>query len=203
MIRGKYSQSGEEFSIVHILSKITNGENFLVDLGAGDGYSLSNSRFLLENGYSGILIDGNNRSNHEVHQCWITSSNICSLLSKYGCPIDFDLLSIDLDGNDLYILEAIVKQYHPRLIVAEFNAEIDGSFVIEYNDQHVWAQDDYFGFTFKAAEKWAERHEYFIAHQIDNVNLFMIRSDLKEAYFKISYGQTHRFKPSGKKLKHY
>ena len=45
------------------------------------------------------------------------------LLRPHSIPVDFDLLSIDIDGNDYYVWEAI-EAYRPRLVLVEYNPTI-------------------------------------------------------------------------------
>jgi hypothetical protein len=82
---------------------------------------LSNTRHLIERGFTHLLIDGDNRGNEEVKEHFILENNILEILEKYDTPYWFDLLCIDIDGNDLYILEKILSKYKPSLIVAEYN----------------------------------------------------------------------------------
>jgi hypothetical protein len=44
-----------------------------------------------------------------------------SILSATPIPVDFDLLSIDIDGNDWHVWNA-VKVYKPRIVIVEFNS---------------------------------------------------------------------------------
>lgn len=208
----RYSQCNEEAYIAHFLSKIPEKfkTKFLVDLGAGDGFSLSNSRYFLEQGYKGILIDGNNHGRHDVHEHFITKENICDLLKQYECPESFDLLSIDLDGNDLYIMEAILQQYKPLLIVAEFNPihEAEKSVAIQYDPNHTWGDDDYYGFSFAAGQKMAHKNGYTVFFQNDNLNMYFMRNDAlieslelghdEEMTIEVPYEITHGHKASTK-----
>jgi hypothetical protein len=118
----KYSQNNEEGYIRHILATIGDGK-FLVDLGAKDGFNQSNTRYFVEKGYQGLLIDSDDMAGEskEVRRHKIFSGNIIPLLRTYKCPKSFDLLSIDLDGTDYWVLKMILKNYSPKLIVAEFN----------------------------------------------------------------------------------
>ena len=51
------------------------------------------------------------------------ATTLDALLSKTDAPIDFDFLSIDIDGNDYHILKSLQK-YRPKLICIEFNPTI-------------------------------------------------------------------------------
>jgi len=195
-----YSQNGEEAIIDNILSKCGKSTKFIVELGAGDGYHLSNSRQFIERGWEAILIDADNRGSKDVKQHKITKENINELLSKYNCPKEFDFLSIDLDGNDYWILEEVLKEYSPKLIIAEFNASLpsDESKAIKYDPEFIWEGDNYFGFTLKAGMKLAENFGYKPILQHADMNLFMLRNDYAQRYnYKISmYNKSDYFKKS-------
>ena len=75
----KYSQANEEGYIAHILKNIPS-QNFesidIVELGAWDGFHLSNTRYFIEQGYNALLIDGNNHGNAEVKEHFITKEKV-------------------------------------------------------------------------------------------------------------------------------
>jgi hypothetical protein len=179
-----YSQNGEEFVIEALLMKDISPSKFLVELGAGDGYHLSNSRYFIEKGWKGILIDADNRGNSDVKQHKITRENINSLLKTYQCPKEFDFLSVDLDGNDYWIIEEILQRYSPKLIVAEFNAsfESDCSKTIKYDSEFIWQGDNYFGFTLEAGRKLAQENGYTLMLQHADMNIFLLRNDYAKEF---------------------
>lgn len=208
----KYSQCGEEGYLEYILSNIPSEDrnNFLIDLGAGDGFSLSNSRYFIEKGFQCILIDGNNHDNEQVSEHFITADNIIDLLRSYFCPLRPDLLTIDLDGNDLYIMEQVASDYRPKVIVAEFNP-IWGEGVsksIKYNPDHRWNDDDFYGFSFAAGLKFAEKHNYTCVFQNDDLNMYFVDNEvlmkslgvnLMDLFIMIEpvrYKVTHNHRPS-------
>ena len=199
----KFSQAHEECYINHILKNIPSKNKFILELGAWDGYHLSNTRWFIDDlGYDALLIDGDNHGNEAVHEHFITKENITNLLSIYKCPKDFDFLCIDLDGNDIYILDEILEKYSPSLIVAEFNPifQPDESKAIEYNPNHQWENDNYYGFSFLAGIKMAEKHDYTCIFQNDNLNMYFLENQLLEGLtFQIpTYTQTHYHPNSSK-----
>jgi len=185
----KYSQSGEEAYIDFILSNLPTKGEHLVELGAWDGFHLSNTRFLIEMGYNHLLIDGDNRGNEEVKQHFILENNILDLLKQYNTPKEFDLLCVDIDGNDLYIIEKILTQYKPSLIVAEFNPiwQPHESMVIAYDENHRWNDDEYYGFSFLAGKKMAEKYGYVCVYQNDSLNMYFVREDMIDVVPNVSY----------------
>ncbi len=80
-----YAQYGEEIIFDWIFTHIGIKEKFLVDFGAGGlNMGLSNSRYLIENGWNGLLMDGNpSEKNDLIKKEFITAENIISLFDKY------------------------------------------------------------------------------------------------------------------------
>jgi len=174
----KYSQSGEEAYLDHILKNISVNKH-LVELGAWDGYHLSNTRYFIEQGYTSTLIDGDNKGNNEVHQSFITRENILETLEALKVPERFDLFCIDLDGNDYYILEEVLKKYKPSVIIAEFNPIFSASesYAITYDPNHTWGNDDYYGFSFKAGRWLAFENGYTCIFQNDSLNMYFVENE--------------------------
>lgn len=197
----KYSQSGEESYIQFILDQIPSKGKHLVEIGAWDGHHLSNTRYFIENGYTHLLIDGDNRGNDEVKQHFIMLENVNELLRTYQTPEEFDLLCVDIDGNDLYIIEKILTKYKPSLIVAEFNPiwEAHQSKTIAYNPSHTWSNDDYYGFSFLAGKKMAAKYGYTCVFENDSLNMYFVRDEYLEGIKpEVTYTQTFYHPRSGK-----
>lgn len=177
----KYSQAHEECYIEHILQNIPQANTkHIVELGAWDGYHLSNTRYFIEQGYTALLIDGDSHGNEEVKEHFITKENVLDILESYKTPTYFDLLCLDLDGNDIYILNRILQAHVPALIVCEFNPiwKYDESYAIRYNPTHTWGNDDFYGFSFQAGLKLAKKFGYTCIHQNDNLNMYLVKNEI-------------------------
>lgn len=185
-----YAQNCEgfylEYIFDHIPVQVSKEEQRFVDIGGGDGFYLSNTRHLGNLGWSGLVLDRENGID-------VNLENVNEIID-----IDFDLVSIDIDGNDFWILDKILQQQKPPVIIAEFNAMYTDSRAIRYNPDHVWQGDSYYGFTFKAGEKLAELHGYKVIFQIADMNLIMVRADLIEGLHvpEVTYKQNDYFKLS-------
>lgn len=178
---GAYSQFGEESLWDFIFSNIGVTNKYLVDFGAGGlGSQMSNSRSLIERGWTGLRMDGEPDPDTDIKKEFITKENIIDLFKKYNVPVEFDFLSIDIDGNDYWVLDELLTKYAPRLICAEFNGTIPKgvSKAIKYNPNHVWANNDYYGFSFEAGKKLGHKHDYTVIHQVNSTNMYFIRKDL-------------------------
>lgn len=136
--RNVTSQAGEDGIIEELLARLPESDRWCVEFGAWDGSVASNSASLVDSGYSAVLIEGDRRkwedlaaryqSNHAVEaMCamvgWEGANTLDNLLARTQIPHDFDLLSIDIDGNDFHVWAA-VEDYRPKVVVIEFNPTI-------------------------------------------------------------------------------
>ena len=201
----KYSQNGEEAVILETLAALGIEKGHLVDLGAGDGITMSNSRALLEKGWTGDLYDGDPKGAKDVKQLWITRD----LRDVWaGC----DFMNLDIDGNDAWILESWLMHGlpfidpGPSLIVCEINPifQRDEAKVMPYNEAHVWNNDTYYGMSLGACEKLAAQYGYTLMHLHAGINAFLLRNDHAKAHPElirpIEYRQKfdHKPHPAGK-----
>jgi hypothetical protein len=172
----KYSQTGEEGVLLSLFERIGTTNNYLVDFGAGDGFSLSNSQYLLEQGWTGLRMDGN--AGNDVKSEFITAENIVGLLDKYGVPIEFDLLCLDIDGNDYWVLKSLLSKYSPRAIVLEVNGclPVGIAQTVEYSPNFSYGGDDYYGASYLAFQRLCSG--YTIVYNQQNLNLFLVRNDV-------------------------
>lgn len=199
----KYAQNGEEAKIEYILNNIGNNK-YIVDLGAKDGYSLSNTRYFVENGYECLMIDSESEAGDtkEVRKHKLFSGNVIPLLKTYKCPKVFDMLDIDLDGTDYWILRKVLENYSPLLILAEFNASIAMGKAVTIPDESdfEWNGDNFFGFSFSAGQKLAEEFGYTIVHQENNMNLFLVKNEylFNVDVPEVKYEEVHYFKEDGR-----
>jgi hypothetical protein len=133
------SQYGEDGIIEKILSIINDNDKWCVEFGSWDGKNCSNTFNLITNkGYRGVLIEGNPRRFKDLVKTYEANKKVIPLnamvgfdrensldriLEKTDIPSNFDLLSIDIDGNDYHVWQA-VEDYKPKVVVIEFNPTI-------------------------------------------------------------------------------
>jgi hypothetical protein len=133
-----YSQGGEDGLLEYILSKLPHRDKFLVEFGAWDGKHLSNGFHLINQfGYSGVLIEMDPErfedleKNMSEYKCvcinamvgYEGNSKLDFILGQTDIPQDFDLLSIDIDGNDYQVWQSVDK-YKPKVVIIEINSSI-------------------------------------------------------------------------------
>lgn len=129
-----YSQFGEDGIIQYLISKVPIERDVFVEFGVAD-YRESNTRFLLCNdNWSGLILDGGTshigfvRSNplgwrHSIdaRTAFITRENVNEAISGAGISGDIGLLSIDIDGNDYWVLD-VIDVVSPRILIVEYNS---------------------------------------------------------------------------------
>ncbi len=133
----RHSQFGEDGVIERIFALIGVRSKLCIEFGAWDGFHLSNTANLWTNGWKGVLIEGHSArfaeltKNVQQYQCTCIEAyvepagpqSLESLLAKNKISADVDLLSIDIDGDDYYILDGL-DQLRPRVIICEYNPTI-------------------------------------------------------------------------------
>jgi len=134
-----FSQSGEDGIINKVLETLTAKDKWCVEFGAWDGQHLSNTCNLIENyGYNAVLIEGDperaidlrrrycGKPNINVFNRFVgfgTDDGLDSILAQSAIPQNFDILSIDIDGNDYHVWKAVEK-YTPKVVCIEYNPTI-------------------------------------------------------------------------------
>ncbi len=123
------------------------------------------------------------RHNLKTECQFITRDNINTLISKHGIKGDIGLLSIDIDGNDYWVWEAITV-IHPRIVICEYNSLFGdrSPIAIPYASSFVRAEahhsGGYFGASVAAFDHLASQKGYsLIGANSSGINLFFVRND--------------------------
>ena len=193
-----FSQFGEDGILQHLIEEadIQAHERIFVEFGVQD-YQESNTRFLLQGcKWGGLIIDGSkewmasvrNRSlcwryNLQALAAWIDRDNINELISSAGISGEIGILSVDIDGNDYWIWEAI-NCINPIIVVCKWNSAFgpDHSVSIPYdplfNRTTAHHSCQYWGASIQALQQLGLKKNYELigSNQAGN-NLFFVRND--------------------------
>jgi hypothetical protein len=177
-----YSQNGEDGVLKRLSELIGTTNQYFVEFGTGAEGTQRNTRLLEENGWTGLLMDVCARADHpRIRKERVTAENINSLFAKHGVPEEFDLLSIDIDGNDYWVWKAIDARYRPRVLVMEYNAVVPPTEArtIQYDPNFMWSGTDYFGASLLALDRISKAKGYALVYcELRGINAFWVRSDL-------------------------
>lgn len=206
-----YSQHGEDGIIAEIFKRIGTTNRFFVEFGTETGMCNNTTCLLLKN-WTGAWIEANSNyiegikrkfsaliSNKKLllKNAFITAENVETMFKELDIPEDFDLLSIDIDGNDYWVWKAI-KNYHPRAVAIEYNALFmpDVKWVIKYNPNHRWNYTCYFSASLKSLEMLGFKKGYvLVGCEFSGTNAFFVRKDLVGDNFLEPFTAENHYEP--------
>lgn len=133
------SQFGEDGIIERVLELIKDHNGWCVEFGSWDGKHCSNTFNLIHNkSYSAVLIEGDPDRFLDLSNAYADNKKVIPinafvgfdqansldvLLTRTRVPVDFDLLSIDIDGNDYHVWQKL-ENYKPKIVIIEYNPTI-------------------------------------------------------------------------------
>ena len=191
-----FSQSDEDGITLEILRRIGCRSGIFVEFGVGNGLE-NNTLILLMHGWQGVWIGGEDLSfslpqsstKLRFAKEWVTLENCVTLLSS-GLEglghAKMDYLSVDLDGNDLHITDAILKAgFSPAVVVVEYHGKFPPPirWVMNYNPLHRWAGDDYQGASLQSYIDLLDPHGYqLVCCNLTGVNAFFVNKQFVTAF---------------------
>lgn len=177
-----YSQNGEDGVVAYLVSAVGLTGGFFVEIGVEDGRE-NNTRLLAEGGgWRGAWVDKGRLVHKPASVVFsstaVTAENVNAILDKMGVPEEFDLLSLDIDGNDYWVWRALRRQ--PKIVVIEYNGLVPppASRSIQYDPRFVWSGSRYYGASLCALAKLGAQKGYvLLGCENMGVNAFFVRRD--------------------------
>nr|WHW29455.1 hypothetical protein [uncultured bacterium] len=128
-----FSQWGEDGIIQYLVNNLAIKNRTFIEFGVED-FSESNCRFLMmKDQWHGYVIDGsptNIKRLRASYYFWqsplnckasfITRENVEALLDESGFEQELGILSVDIDGVDYHVLEALAS-WRPAILIVEYN----------------------------------------------------------------------------------
>lgn len=191
----------ETTAITEILSALGVGRGALVELGASDGLFWSNTIGFVREGWDAILVEADQEKfhalvrnvrgyprAHPVHlRVGCEEMNRLDRVLRDDCVLgDFDLLQIDIDGNDYWVWESLSTAW-PKLVSIEYNSNFgpDEKKAVRYEPGLAWAGDTYYGASAAALVSLGKRKGYVLVRHVPQSNLFFVRGDLASGFTPI------------------
>ena len=135
-----FSQYEEDGKLLHILAVIGMQNKNFIEIGSDDGINSNCANLALNFGYHGLFLDGNPKAIKRGKKFYskyphpwmeppkficskVKRENINDLISEAGLKGDIDVLSIDIDGNDYWVWDAI-ETVSPNIVIIETHIEL-------------------------------------------------------------------------------
>lgn len=193
-----FSQFGDDGIIQYLIAQtgISSDERTFIEFGVQD-YLESNTRFLLLNDYwRGLVLDIDADAIRMIQAApyyWRTKlkavcarvhrDNINQLFAENGFSGDLGLLSVDIDGNDYWVWQAI-EIVRPVIVVAEYNATFGSRRAVtvpydpEFYRTRAHASNLYWGASLKALDAaGADKGYAFVGTNAAGNNAYFVRRD--------------------------
>ena len=209
--RQAFSQFGEDGIIREIFERIGVTNRFFIEFGVQDGLEC-NSTLLLHDRWKGVWFEPDEacarriestfskvlaRGVLQFRQTSVDAENVESLFNSCAAPAEFDLLSIDIDGDDYWVWKAIVS-FKPRVVVIEYNSTFPPPvrWVRPYDPAARWAQDSSYSASLKSLELLGRAKGYsLVGCGFAGVNAFFVRDDLVGELFETPFTAEHHYEP--------
>jgi hypothetical protein len=192
-----FSQFGEDGIIQFLVQRVPIETEVFVELGVSD-YRESNTRFLLvHDNWRGLIVDSGRQMHRFLESsglswrydiqavtAFVDRDNVNELMRGAGIAGDIGLLSIDLDGNDYWILDAI-DVVSPRILVAEYNSTFGAEYAVTVPYDAGFVREEkhwsslYWGASLAAIAHRAGQSGYaLVAGNRAGNNAFFVRRDV-------------------------
>lgn len=195
-----YSQCDEDGIIRECLNRIgktTPLSKSFLEIGCGNGKE-NNTHQLLLDGFTGYWVDGSVENIRTISNALgdnlFTRLRILEKIVDANSAIDIannaklfldtdsiDFFSLDIDGNDIHVSKPFINTLNPKLVCVEYNAKFPPptAVSISYNENHIWAEDDYFGASLQAWVNHFSSDGYsLVCCNASGANAFFVRNDL-------------------------
>jgi len=205
-----YSQNGEDGIIAEIFRRIGTRTRTFIEIGIGEGQE-NNTRFLVEQGWSGVWIEGNPRhakaaaerysevvaaGRLKIVSGYATPDGIDDLLDTVDAPEEVDLLSLDIDQHTTHVWRALHRR--ARVSCIEYNASLPPSSPLEvpYDAATVWDGTNWFGGGLKAIEIiGAAKGLNLVGCDIFGVNAFLVDARETAGKFRQPFNAETHYQP--------
>lgn len=187
-----FSQGDEDGLTLEIVRRLGIQDGTFAELGVGNGLE-NNTLILLASGWRGVWIGGENLAfDHKLNpkrltflKAWVSLENVASLVEHGLTNIDgrvLDVLSLDLDGNDYYLVKEILQSgILPKLLILEYNAKFPPpiKWKIGYDANHSWDVTDYQGASLTSFVELLAAFSYSLVccSAATGANAFFVRNE--------------------------
>jgi hypothetical protein len=193
-----FSQFEEDGKLLFIFSVIGMTNKTFIEIGSDDGVNSNSANLVLNFGWQGLFIDANKRAIERGRKFYrkyphpwsyppkfvceiVKCENINQIIQKNGFSGEIGLLSIDIDGNDYWIWDAI-KVIKPQVVIIETHNEFGfEDIVVPYDPDYFYPGKHpvYHGASPIAMTKLGKQKGYRLVGSNElGFNFIFLRNDL-------------------------
>jgi hypothetical protein len=192
-----FSQFEEDGKLLYLFSHIGMDASTFVEIGSDDGINSNSANLAFNFGWHGLFIDGNKKAidrgrsiySNYPHKwdyppvftnAFVKKDNVNDLITSANLKGDIGLLSIDIDGNDFWIWDAI-NTVTPRVVIIESQVIFgDKDLVVPYDENYYYSASNpyYHGASPQAMVNLAKKKGYrLVGSNKLGFNLFFVREE--------------------------
>ncbi|MDB5266113.1 MAG: hypothetical protein JWM39_826 [Parcubacteria group bacterium] len=202
-----FCQNREDGVIDYLTANIKDKNRYFVEIGSADGLENNSAWLAFGKKYSGVMIDGSKLKSEESKEflqaynhgvkhmnAFVDRDTLPELLKGIRVH-DPDFFSLDIDGNDFYIMNGLLNlEFKPKVICVEYNSAYgpDAAKTIVYdptfNYKYATPTKLYYGVSIQGWKTLFKKHGYqFAGIESNGVNAFFIDPTQFEPGFSNSF----------------
>jgi hypothetical protein len=211
-----YSQNDEDGILFEIFRRLEIEKGSFCEIGVENGLEC-NTLYMLHRGWRGIWLEGNPSQRDPIVNKFGSLIKTRRLSLRVGAMItptnvneaildtlrqmdlrgeDLDFLSVDIDGNDIHLWEAL--NIVPKVICIEYNAKFPPPLSKRpiFDISRMWQGTDFMGSSLSALNDVGRHKGYtLVGTNITGINAFFVRNDLVGKQFEPNSTPENLFNP--------
>jgi hypothetical protein len=189
-----FSQNGEDGIIEVLRMQLKTPNRYVVEIGAAEGTENNSSWLLATAGYEGLMIEGDPRQSDRARRnvgrysigsafvsMFVTLGTIDTILDKMAFR-DPDVFSLDIDGNDWHIANALfAREFRPKIVTVEYNSAfgpertVSSRYRDDFRRSTAHPSQLYYGVSLMGWRTWFQKLGYrYVTADSNGVNAFFI-----------------------------